>query len=59
MVRKELEAARTEAQEAKAKRLKDKAWVFFIGEQSADSPKIFNVTDCRLICAIMGHITYP
>ncbi|WP_261153748.1 hypothetical protein [Serratia ficaria] len=57
VVRKELEAARTEAQEAKAKRLKDKAWVFFIGEQSADSPEIFYVSDYRLICAIVGHIT--
>ncbi|CNL35531.1 hypothetical protein [Yersinia frederiksenii] len=54
---KELEAARTEAQEAKAKRLKDKAWVFFIGEQSADGTEIFYVTDYRLICAIVGHIT--
>ncbi|EBV1910049.1 hypothetical protein [Salmonella enterica] len=59
VVRKELEAARTEAIEAKGKRLKDKAWVFFIGEQSADNPEIFYVSDYRLICAIVGHITYP
>lgn len=57
VVRKELEAARTEAQEAKAKSLKEKAWVFFIGEQSADSPEIFYIFDYRLICAIVGHIT--
>lgn len=59
VVRKELEAARTEAIEAKGKGLKDKAWVFFIGEQSADNPEIFYVRDYRLICAIVGHITYP
>ncbi|EEJ7452294.1 hypothetical protein ZP84_004438, partial [Salmonella enterica subsp. enterica] len=53
------EAARTEAIEAKGKGLKDKAWVFFIGEQSADNPEIFYVSDYRLICAIVGHITYP
>lgn len=57
VVRKELEIARTEAQEAKAKRLKDKANVFFIGEQSADNPEMFYVTDYRLICAIVGHFT--
>ncbi|WPA27665.1 hypothetical protein R1Q26_22270 [Klebsiella quasipneumoniae] len=57
VVRKELEIARTGAQEAKAKRLKDKASVFFIGEQSADSPEMFYVTDYRLICAIIGHFT--
>ncbi|MBW4263120.1 hypothetical protein [Escherichia coli] len=57
VVRKELEAARTEAQEARAKRLKDKARVFFIGEQSADNPEIFYVTDYRLICALVGHMT--
>lgn len=57
VVRKELEVARTEAKEAKAKRLKDKARVFFIGEQSVDNPEMFYVTDYRLICAIVGHIT--
>lgn len=59
VVRKDLEAARTEAIEAKGKGLKDKAWVFFIGEQSADNPEIFYVSDYRLICAIVGYITYP
>nr|WP_314266771.1 hypothetical protein [uncultured Moellerella sp.] len=57
VVRKELEAVRTEAQEAKTKKLKDKAWVFFIGEQSSDSPETFYITDYRLICAIAGRIT--
>lgn len=59
VVRKELEAARTEAIEAKGKGLKDKAWVFFIGEQDTKNPEIFYVSDYRLICAIVGHITYP
>ncbi|MEP8673194.1 hypothetical protein ABKV27_14105 [Enterobacter hormaechei] len=59
VVRKELEAARTEAIEAKGKGLKDKAWIFFIGEQNAENPEIFYVSDYRLICAIVGHITYP
>lgn len=59
VVRKELEAARTEAIEAKGKGLKDKAWVFFIGEQDTENPEIFYVSDYRLICALVGHITYP
>lgn len=59
VVRKELEAARTEAKEAKSKDLKDKAWVFFIGEQNTDISEIFYVSDYRLICSINGHITYP
>lgn len=59
VVRKELEAARTEAIEAKGKGLKDKAWVFFIGKQDTENPEIFYVSDYRLICAIVGHITYP
>lgn len=58
VVRKELEAARTEAKEAKDKGLKDKAWVFFIGKQNVGSPEVFYVTDYRLMCAINGHITY-
>ncbi|MNJ82314.1 hypothetical protein D3C77_816300 [compost metagenome] len=48
-----------EAKEAANKRAKERAQVFFIGEQSADNQEIFYVTDYRLICAIMGHITYP
>ncbi|VAN63806.1 Uncharacterised protein [Klebsiella pneumoniae] len=43
----------------KGKGLKDKAWIFFIGEQNAENPEIFYVSDYRLICAIVGHITYP
>lgn len=53
----ELEAAQEEAKDAGKKKLKDRAQIFFIGEQSADDHEIFYVTDYRLICAIMGHFT--
>ncbi|AZP43914.1 hypothetical protein EJP81_19490 [Rahnella aquatilis] len=53
----ELEAAQEEAKDAGKRKLKDRAQVFFIGEQSADDHEIFYVTDYRLICAIMGHFT--
>ncbi|WP_250695473.1 hypothetical protein [Escherichia coli] len=59
VVRKELEAAQTEAKEAKSRGLRDKAWVFFIGEQNVGSPEVFYISDYRLICTIVGHITYP
>ncbi|MCW7547055.1 hypothetical protein OO184_03605 [Photorhabdus sp. APURE] len=59
VLRKELEAAQEEAKDARKKGLKDKALVFFIGEQSADNHEIFYVSDYRLICAIIGYITYP
>lgn len=56
-LRNELDAAQEEAKDAGKKKLKDRAQVFFIGEQSADDHEIFYVTDYRLICAIMGHFT--
>ncbi|WP_336185076.1 hypothetical protein [Klebsiella grimontii] len=59
MLLNELETVQEEAKEAVNKKAKERAQVFFIGEQSADNPEIFYVTDYRLICAIMGHITYP
>lgn len=58
-LRNELDAAQEEAKDAGKKKLKDRAQVFFIGEQSADDHEIFYVTDYRLICAIIGHIFYP
>lgn len=58
VLRKELEAAQAEAKEAKDKGQQDKAWVFFMGEQVVDNQEIFYVTDYRLICSIMGYITY-
>jgi len=45
VVRKELEADRTGSIEDKGKGLKDKAWVFFIGEQNAKNPEIFYVSN--------------
>ncbi|MBK5073627.1 hypothetical protein I2492_09935 [Budviciaceae bacterium CWB-B4] len=59
MLLNELETVQEEAKEAVNKKAKERAQVFFIGEQSADNPEIFYVTDYRLICAIMGYITYP
>ncbi|MCP9269794.1 hypothetical protein M5U04_17330 [Xenorhabdus sp. XENO-1] len=59
VLRKELEAALGETKDARKRGLKDKALVFFIGEQDTDNPEIFYVSDYRLICAIIGHITYP
>ncbi|MBK5072694.1 hypothetical protein I2492_06665 [Budviciaceae bacterium CWB-B4] len=59
MLLNELETVQEEAKEAVNKKAKERAQVFFIGEQSADNPEIFYVTDYRLICAIMGHIIYP
>ncbi|MBS9427633.1 MULTISPECIES: hypothetical protein [Photorhabdus] len=58
-LRNELDAAQEEAKDAGKKKLKDRAQVFFIGEQSTDDHEIFYVTDYRLICAIIGHVSYP
>lgn len=58
-LRNELDAAQEEAKDAGKKKLKDRAQVFFIGEQSADNHEIFFVTDYRLICVILGYVFYP
>lgn len=58
-LRNELEAAQEEAKDAGKKKLKDRAQVFFIGEQSAYDHEIFYVTDYRLICVIVEYIAYP
>ena len=58
-LRNELEAAQEEAKDAGKKKLKDRAQIFFIGEQSTEDHEVFYVADYRLICAIIGHITYP
>jgi hypothetical protein len=59
MLLNELETVQEEAKEAANKKAKERAQVFFIGAQRADNLEIFYVRDYRLICAIMGHITYP
>ncbi|NNG60050.1 hypothetical protein HKD51_00440 [Pseudomonas fragi] len=58
-MRTEIDVLREEGIEAKKKNSKDRPWVFFIGEQDKDDPAIFNVTDHRLICGLLGTITYP
>ncbi|EJQ5971042.1 hypothetical protein NYD91_000823 [Escherichia coli] len=55
----ELETVQEEAKEAVNKKAKERAQVFFIGEQSTENPEIFYVSDYRLICAIMGYIFTP
>jgi len=57
MLLNELETVQEEAKEAVKKKAKERAQIFFIGEQHADNPEIFYVTDYRVICAIMGHFT--
>lgn len=59
MLLNELEAVQGEVKDAVNKKTKERAKVFFIGEQSSENPEIFYVNDYRLICAIMGYITYP
>lgn len=58
-LRNELDAAQGEAKDAGKKKLQDRAQVFFIGEQSTADHEIFYVTDYRLICAIIGYVSYP
>lgn len=55
----ELETAQEEARLAKKMGRKDKAWVFFIGEQDKENNEIFYLKDQRLICSIIGDIIYP
>lgn len=59
MLLNELAAAQEEAKQAKKENRKDKAWVFFIGEQDQINCDIFHLKDQRLICSIIGHIIYP
>lgn len=56
MLLNELETVQEEAKEAVNKKAKERAQVFFIGEQDVDNPEVFYVTDYRLICAIMGNV---
>lgn len=59
MLYNELKIVQEEAKQAAKKKDKERAYVFFIGEQHTDNPEVFYVRDYRLLCAIMGHITYP
>ena len=59
MLLNELETVQEEAKEAVNKKAKERAQVFFSGEQSTENPEIFYGSYYRLICAIMGYIIYP
>lgn len=56
VVRNEMEVVREEGIKAKKKNLKDRAYIFFIGDQDEDDPTIFNVSDHRLICGLLGAL---
>ncbi|WP_457792451.1 hypothetical protein [Pseudomonas syringae] len=55
----ELEVARLEGIDAKEKNLKHRPYVFFVAEQDSQDHEFFNVSDHRLICAVLGTILYP
>lgn len=61
VLKNELEVARQEAIEAKSKnsKTKERAYLFFIGEQDALETSIFNVSDYRLICVLNDEFRYP
>lgn len=54
----ELDTAKEEAKQARRAGNKDKACVFFIGEQKADRLETFYASDSRLNCSIIGNIVY-
>ncbi|MBD9613715.1 hypothetical protein IB245_19635 [Pseudomonas sp. PDM02] len=58
-MRNEIDVLREEGIEAKKKNSKERPWVFFIGEQDEKDLAIFNVSDHRLVCGLLGTITYP
>lgn len=56
VVRNEMDVVREEGIKAKKQNLKDRAYVFFIGDQDKDDQTIFNVSDHRLICGLLGAL---
>ena len=56
MLLNELETVQEEAKEAVNKKAKERAQVFFIGEQSTENPEIFYVSDYRLSHHNNSHI---
>jgi hypothetical protein len=56
VVRNEMDVVREEGIKAKKKNLKDRAYVFFIGDQDENDPTFFNVSDHRLICGLLGAL---
>lgn len=59
MVSNELEVVRLEGIAAKKKDEKHRPYVFFVAEQDSNEPAFFNVSDHRLICGVLGTISYP
>ncbi|QQX59714.1 hypothetical protein [Pseudomonas chlororaphis] len=55
----ELEVARLEGIDAKKTDSKLRPYVFFVAEQDSAEPEFFNISDHRLICAVVGTISYP
>lgn len=55
----ELEVARLEGIDAKKTDSKLRPYVFFVAEQDSAEPELFNISDHRLICAVLGKISYP
>lgn len=51
-----MDVVREEGIKAKKKNLKDRAYVFFIGDQDENDPTFFNVSDHRLICGLLGAL---
>ena len=41
------------------KELANPASTFFVAEQDSAEPEFFNISDHRLICAVVGTISYP
>lgn len=54
-LRRECEAARTEAMEAAGMDNAMCGWVFFVGRQDANDPSLFHVDDHRLICCLAAE----
>lgn len=55
----ELEVARLEGIAAKKKDPKLLPYVFFVAEQDSTETEFFNISDHRLICALIGTISFP
>lgn len=55
----ELEVARKEGMEAKKAKKGSRSYLFFIGNQDANSPALFHVLDHRLICTLHDELVFP
>lgn len=55
----ELEVARKEGIEAKKAKKRSRSYLFFIGNQDANSPALFHVLDHRLICTLHDELLFP